>query len=100
VEEKVAETGRKIASHAVVFRGLVLPSPHTTPLKMTAWEARRKMAFVLQRKHKMKGYSYSFQGGNMTEAAFYENYAEGLWRGFQFSGYNFLEYLSISLASH
>ena len=39
-----------IASHAVVFRGLVLPPPHkggrgragrgnTIPLKMTAWEA-------------------------------------------------------------
>ena len=32
MEEKVAETGRKIASHAVVFRGLVLPSsPYDSP---------------------------------------------------------------------
>ena len=35
-----------LASHAVVFRGLVLPPPHgwgggnTSPLKTTAWEAR------------------------------------------------------------
>ena len=35
----------KVASHAVVFRGLVLPPPYkqgrgyTSPLKTTAWEA-------------------------------------------------------------
>ena len=28
-----------LASHAVVFRGLVLPPPYTSPLKTTAWEA-------------------------------------------------------------
>ena len=28
-----------LASHAVFFRGLLLPPPHTSPLKTTAWEA-------------------------------------------------------------
>ena len=28
-----------LASHAVIFRGLVLQGSYTSPLKMTAWEA-------------------------------------------------------------
>ena len=34
----------------------------------------------------------------LCQAAFYEDYAEDLWRGFQFLAYNFLEVLSISCA--
>ena len=40
--------GQGIASHAVVFRGLVLPAPHnTSPLRTISWEASQGLVILM-----------------------------------------------------